>query len=311
MKNGKMNDAQIFGKCCDSNLDRNKFAGRKISIGVLRLGLALGILFSFGELTSVAISQQESKEWGHLKGQIVFDGDVPKKSEIIPTKVEDVKYCKENKITLFDEAFVVDKETRGVRGVFVMLYLGRNPDEEGKKFLVHQSYDESQQETIIEINRMRFSPREIVVRVGQKVIFRNSDSVGHNPRFLSGKLSFSALCAAVSAIDISSKVTEADRLPQRMGCNMHEWVSGTILVRQTPYNVVTDSKGCFEIKNLPVGKHRFQFWKDRYLKLTDAKGEVRTDRRGVIEIEIKNGETSDLGKLSFSNNKTTGKEPSR
>ena len=79
---------------------------------------------------------------------------------------------------------------------------------------------------------------------------------------------------------------------------MHSWMKGRLLVRHSPYNVMTDKDGNFEIKNLPVGKHKFQFWQTRYLQLTNGDGKKLTDRRGTIEIEIKEGETVDLGKLT-------------
>ena len=79
---------------------------------------------------------------------------------------------------------------------------------------------------------------------------------------------------------------------------MHDWMRGRILVRHEPYNVITNADGTFEIKNIPAGKHEFQFWQTKYLKLYKDGKEI-TGRRGVIKIEIKDGETLDLGKLEM------------
>ena len=83
---------------------------------------------------------------------------------------------------------------------------------------------------------------------------------------------------------------------------MHDWMRGLIIIRHEPYNVATGKDGSFEIKNMPVGKHQIQFWHTRYLKLNDKDGKEVTGRRGVIEIEIEDGETLDLGTLTLKEN---------
>ncbi len=256
--------------------------------------LALSLAAGWGAAT--ALGQEGS--WGHMKGQIVLGGSIPEKEKVTPTKAEDVKYCKENGIVLFKEDWVVDEKTKGVRGVFVMMYHGRDADGGGKKVKVHESYDQVK-EVIVDNNKMRFAPHDIIVRFGQKVILRNSDKVGHNVRVASGKNVFNALVPGLSDVDITSKMNEADRLPQTMECNLHDWMKGRFLVRQSPYNIVTDKEGKFEIKNLPAGKHEFQFWQTKYVELKDGNGKVLTGRRGVIKVEIKEGETLDLGTMTM------------
>ena len=237
--------------------------------------------------------------WGGLKGQIVFGGDFEAPAEITPTKAEDRKYCEDNGITLVNEEFIVDRDSMGLRGVFVMMYHGRDADA-GAEIPVHESYAKLKDEpVIIDNNQLRFEPHDVLVMIGQDVILRNSDTVGHNVRLPSGGNAFNSNVPATQDVTVTDKIRSAERLPQTLECNMHDWMRGRILIRHEPYNAVSGENGSFEIKNIPAGKYEFQFWHTKYLSLENESGETITSRRGVVEVEIKDGETLDLGKLTL------------
>ncbi len=257
------------------------------------LAIALAVL-----LCSNLAHAQDGKKWGHLKGRIIFTGEIPKVKKITPSKAEDRKYCEDNKIELINEDFLVDKKTKGLKGVFVMMYFGRKP-ENGKDIEYHESYKKRLKEkVIIDNNKLRFAPHSMIVMIGQEVVLRNSDTVGHNVRLAAGDNAFNANVPKSSDVSLKDTVKHAERLPQTLECNMHDWMRGRILVRHEPYAVVTNADGTFEIKNIPAGKHEFQFWQTKYLKLYQAGKEI-TGKRGVIKIEIKDGETLDLGTLEM------------
>ena len=139
--------------------------------------------------------------------------------------------------------------------------------------------------------------------VGQEVVIRNSDRVGHNYRMSAGRNVWSVSAVRLSDVSMKDTIKHAERLPQTIECNMHDFMRGYLLVRHEPYNVVTRKDGTFAIRNIPVGKYEFQFWKDRYLKLHQNGNQV-TGKRGVIQLEIKDGKTLDLGKLVLKKRKT-------
>ncbi len=241
---------------------------------------------------------QGNAGWGNLKGQIIFTGKIPKNQQIIPSKTEDRKFCEDNKIKLFRDDFLVDKKTKGLSGVFVMMYHGRDPGK-GKKVSVHESYKKLYREkVIIDVHKLRLKPRRIIVAIGQDVILRNSDRVGHNIRLAAGNNAWSPNIPRSSEISLKDTIKHPGRLPQALECNMHDWMRGYILVRHEPYNVITKADGTFEIKNIPAGQHEFQFWHTRYLKLY-LMGQEATGKRGVIKVEIRDGKTLDLGTLEL------------
>ena len=46
----------------------------------------------------------------------------------------------------------------------------------------------------------------------------------------------------------------------RIGCNIHDWMSGIILVLPTPHFAVTDAAGHFVLENLPKGSYTLVAW---------------------------------------------------
>jgi len=46
----------------------------------------------------------------------------------------------------------------------------------------------------------------------------------------------------------------------KIGCNIHDWMSGVILVLPTPHFAVTDASGHFVLEDLPAGTHSLAVW---------------------------------------------------
>src|SRR4051794_19341257 len=89
---------------------------------MLRLLTCLAFLAA---LTLPTTGQEPAPGWGHLKGQVVFGGDkLPVVKAINVTT--DKKECLA-KGPIVSEEYVLDKETRGVRWVFVALVDPKDP----------------------------------------------------------------------------------------------------------------------------------------------------------------------------------------
>jgi hypothetical protein len=46
----------------------------------------------------------------------------------------------------------------------------------------------------------------------------------------------------------------------KIGCNIHDWMSGIILVLPTPHFAVTDRDGRFTLRDLPAGTYTLSAW---------------------------------------------------
>ena len=77
-------------------------------------------------------------------------------------------------------------------------------------------------------------------------------------------------------------------------------MKGWVLALDHPYMAVTDGEGKFEINNIPVCEHHFQFWHEAtgYLKNIAFDG-GDTDGRGRAELPVAADQTTDLGNMQI------------
>lgn len=112
----------------------------------------------------------------------------------------------------------------------------------------------------IEQHGLRFVPHVSVIGVGDQVNFPNQDPVRHHiysfskPRPLEIKL-YSGLPA--SPLDFPSPGVVV------LGCNIHDWMLGFILVLDTPWWSLTDAAGMAAESAAPPGRYRVQVWHSR------------------------------------------------
>lgn len=231
-------------------------------------------------------------DWGSLKGQFVFDGAAPESKALNVNK--DVEFC--SKHELVDETLVVGEEG-GLSNVFVYLYLKR-----GKKVDIHPDMAEPSSDPVIVDNKgCRFEPHVTFVRTGQPLEITNSDEgIGHNTNAkLQKNPGFNELVAYGSSI--KKVFTKGESYPATIACNVHPWMKAYLLVSENPYAAMSDSKGNFEIKNLPAGEHEFIFWHEGKGNIRNLEvGGTKTSRRGRAKLTIPAGDTLDIGQVKIS-----------
>jgi len=228
-----------------------------------------------------------AEEWGNLRGQVVFDGEppVPKKLKI----TKDEEEC--GRHNLVDESIQVNSTNHGLQNVVVYLYPASD-----QKVPIHPSYEaEAQAERELDNNACRFAPRVVLLRTKQTLVAGNSDPIGHNVMIDTQKNP--PINVTIPSGGSVKKTFEAEeRVPAPVACSIHPWMRGWVLIRENPYMAVTDEKGVFEIRNLPVGTWEFVFWHERATFLTEVtvNGERQEWRRGRTELTIQSGDM-DLG----------------
>jgi len=113
------------------------------------------------------------------------------------------------------------------------------------------------QTLIISQNNKKFTPYIAVLQKGQKIKFKNQDDVTHHIYSVSGKNRFDFKVKAGehnNNIDISTLGEVA------MGCNIHDWMSGYVLVVDTPYFNKTTSSGISNFEDIPSGNYKLTIW---------------------------------------------------
>ncbi len=105
----------------------------------------------------------------------------------------------------------------------------------------------------------QFQPQLLVVQTGTAVNFPNFDTVRHHVYSFSQTKRFELKLYAGTPTD--PVVFDKPGVAQ-LGCNIHDRMTATIVVVDTPAFGITDAKG--EVKlNLPAGDHRLRLWASR------------------------------------------------
>jgi hypothetical protein len=225
-----------------------------------------------------------AQEWGSIKGRILVDG---KPKTPAPLVVNKDQFCIAAKPV--NDSIVVGKNNE-LANVAVYLRVATG----GPKVTVHPNYAAAMAKPVMLDNKgCMFVPHITVVRKDQSLEVTNSDPVGHNTNI--STFAFNQLIPAMGKVPI--KVSQTSAVPTPVVCNIHPWMKGYVLPLDHPYAAVTGTDGVFEIKDIPVGEHEFQFWQDSgYLKGLKFKGGA-TDTRGRAKIKVAAGETLDLGDI--------------
>lgn len=227
--------------------------------------------------------------WGNVKGKFVYSGSAPTPSSIAVTK--DKEYC--GMFKLVDESLVINPSNKGIQNVVVMLYVSR-----GKKVDVHPDLAKPTKPAVIDNTHCRFEPHVTVAMAGQEILIKNDDTIGHNTKidtFSNPATNFTIPAKG----ELKQKFTKAESSPSPVSCSIHPWMKGYLVIKDHPYVAVSNENGEFEIKNLPEGKLTLQFWQEKtgYVEKVTLNGKKTRLRRGRIEIDVKDGETVDLGEI--------------
>lgn len=124
-----------------------------------------------------------------------------------------------------------------------------------------------------------FVPHVAVAQVGQKVTFKNSDSVLHNVRSES-KLNKAFNIAQPLQGMTTTKIFEQAETGIKMRCDVHFWMASFVHVLDHPFYAVTDDEGNYQIKDLPAGTYTIEVWHEKLgtqtAEATIAEGETKT-----------------------------------
>lgn len=253
---------------------------------MLRYLLSMTVVFAI-------CASQAHAQWGTLTGQFVYDGDAPTAKKLTITK--DQQFC--GKFDLTNEEVVVNPDNNGLANVVLYVYVAR-----GKKApKPHPSYaDTAAAKVSLDNMNCRFEPRVITLRTTQTLLVGNKDSVGHNTKVDAIKnIPKNPIIPANGSTEM--KFPKEERLPTLVSCSIHPWMSGRILIKESPYMAVTDKDGKFTIENLPVGKHTFQVWHEAcgYVADVNLDGKKTKWSKGRFDIAVNDGD-NDMGQIKVS-----------
>ncbi|TQV86416.1 hypothetical protein [Aliikangiella coralliicola] len=115
------------------------------------------------------------------------------------------------------------------------------------------------QKSIIEIAQLnkKFKPYIKVIRKGQTVKFINKDDISHHIYSLSNSKKFAFKLKA----EQMPELVKFDKTGAvSMGCNIHDWMSGHLLIVDTPYYTFTNSTGIAQFNIEKSNEYWINIW---------------------------------------------------
>lgn len=99
-----------------------------------------------------------------------------------------------------------------------------------------------------------------MVPVGSEVSFPNHDQIHHHVYSFSRTKRFEIpLYKGESGSPVRFDTVGTVKL----GCNIHDWMSGVIVVVPTSFYAMTDGSGSFILRDVPDGTHPVAVWHER------------------------------------------------
>jgi plastocyanin len=143
------------------------------------------------------------------------------------------------------EARVLDTDGNPVEGAVLMAFTGAGPARDGPDIV---DVDQKNKE---------FVPRISAVSVGTKIRFPNYDQIRHHVYSFSPAKTFEiplykGIPADPIVFDKPGVVT--------LGCNIHDWMQGWVLVTEASRFEMTDAGGSVTLDDLPAGTVRLRVW---------------------------------------------------
>jgi plastocyanin len=140
------------------------------------------------------------------------------------------------------------------------------------------------QKRIMDQRNMKFVPGVMAIMVGETVDFPNNDKSWHNVYSKGGANDFDLGLYAPGKMR-SQKFDKPG--VSRILCNAHPNMEGFIVVKDHPFFSTTDSRGNYEIKNVPLGKVRVEIWHPSLGVISESIEIVRPGEVYPLNVDLK------------------------
>lgn len=235
------------------------------------VAVLLGTAVALGpSLAGAAYQAVEVKDGGAISGTVKLNGTAPPVKAIEVTKDKEV--CgKSGK--LVDESLQVGPKGGIQHAVVSITDVGKGKKWASEKFTFDQ-------------RNCRFDPHVLVVKTGATVTILNSDGILHNIHTFSTKNA--AFNVAMPKFKKTLEKSFASPEVVRVACDAHAWMSGWIVVSESPYAVVTDTDGNFKLENVPPGNYKVEVWHGKLGKVVkEVTVKAKEETKLGVELAVK------------------------
>jgi len=124
------------------------------------------------------------------------------------------------------------------------------------------------EEAVIDQVKCEYMPHVLAIPAGATVKIKNSDGILHNVHSVSEKNSPFNRAQPKYLKEISEKFVHPEVISLR--CDVHGWMSGWIVITESPFYDVTAADGSFKLESVPVGKYTLEVWHETLGKTTQS-----------------------------------------
>lgn len=109
----------------------------------------------------------------------------------------------------------------------------------------------------------KFAPYVSVVRQHEEIVFTNHDDITHHMYSFNGPARFDF---RLQPEEGSTVADFAEPGVIAMGCNIHDWMSGYVMVVDTPFYALTDDAGLATFADVPANEYHLVAWHPQMAK---------------------------------------------
>jgi plastocyanin len=190
---------------------------------------------------------------GSIAGVVRFEGDAPERKTISSGGTGG---CPDHAGPLLSEDALV--ENRGLANVFVSIQSGL------QGWDVPAAKDESFE---MDQKGCAYVPHALALRVGQKLLVRNSDPTTHNIKIRSRANEEMNPIQAPGGQPIEWKPGKKE-IGASFECNLHPWMKAWVCVYDHPWFAVSGRDGTFVLPGVPPGDYVLEAWHEKFGKKT-------------------------------------------
>jgi hypothetical protein len=205
---------------------------------------------------------------GSIKGKVVFNGTVPPKRKVVPTKDREV--C-----------------GSGVREVDQILVGGDKSVQEAVVYLKAvekgKAWPKLPKPPEIDNVKCDFQPHVMAMPVGDIVVV-NTDPVLHNTKSFIDRVPIFNLALPNQGQRITRPIKKSGIM--RVECDAHGWMLGWVYVAENPYYAITPKDGTFSIADIPPGNYTLVAWQE-FTGPTEVPVTVKAKEAATLNVELK------------------------
>ena len=239
---------------------------RGIVVSASLLVAAAGLLGS--TLTAQAYEAVSVTDGGSIKGKVVFNGTIPPKRKVVPTKDREV--CGSG-VREVDQIMVGGDKSVAEAVVYLKAV------EKGK------AWPKLAKPPEIDNVKCDFNPHVMVMPAGDLVVV-NTDPVLHNTKSFIDKIPIFNVALPNQGQRITRPIKKTGIM--RVECDAHGWMLGWVYVADNPYYAITAKDGAFTIADVPPGSYTLVAWQE-YTGPTETPITVKGKEPTTVTVELK------------------------